>query len=124
MPTDYSSFSTDFSDIEVCKTLITSRLGSLSLDAEVLLELSSGTDADDQEVFRPYFVMGELLGIDSEFHKYKMLKGASGSSVEYKNPSEARDRLWEMQSRLDERFGLTLPDGYEGAGSNLFEATF
>lgn len=123
MATDYSSFDIDFSSKTESLALITARFGSTPSDATVLLELSTGTDVDSQTVYRPYYVLGEILGLDINFQKYKSLRSAAGSSVEYNSPYDAKVQMWAMQNRLDERFGLTVADGFE-AGTGAFEAEF
>lgn len=103
----------DLTDIDVAKTLVTERFGSLPSDAETLLIATAADDCGDPAVttYRPYYVIGLLMG--TYWQQYKAVRSASGASVEYASPAAARQALLDIQAALDLDL-CNVPSGFTG----------
>jgi len=129
----------DFTDKAAMLAFIVAKLSSPDSDEiESILDLSSGTKTTDclgyetgedglvtvdessagfSRVYRPYLVLAqypllypEASGYKSEL--YSMLKGASGSTVQFRDPTRVHDRLMDLQKAFDAQL-CDIPKGWE-----------
>lgn len=103
----------DFKVLADAKTLIIERFGTEPEDAETLLEASAAEDCTTSaKVYRPYYVLGVLMG--ANWVQFKSVASAAGSSVEYATPHQAQRAVWGIQAALD-RDLCGIPVGFTAA---------
>lgn len=103
----------DFKVLADAKLVITERFDSEPEDAETLLEASAAEDCTTgDKVYRPYYVLGVLMG--ANWVRFKSVASAAGSSVEYASPMQAQRAVWGIQASLD-RDLCNVPAGFTAA---------
>lgn len=101
----------DWTDRDAARDLVLARAPFANADeVEELLELSSGRDPDDVQTFRPYVVLASIF--ETQFERYRSLTGASGASLEYSDPDDARHGYLRQQGRLDQTLELEIPPAW------------
>lgn len=113
----------DWTDLATARALVLARAAFASADeVDALLELSAGTDEDGVPTFRPYVVLAALF--ETQFERYKALRGASGASLEYADPDDAKNGYLRQQARLDASLELEVPEAWPATVGTSFEAAF
>lgn len=101
----------DWTDRDEARDLVIARAPFANADeVDALLELSSGRDPDEVQTFRPYVVLASIY--QTQFERYRQLSGASGASLEYNDPDEARIGYLRQQGRLDQSLELEIPPAW------------
>ena len=110
----------DFTDKAFVLSIIEERYGSVPVETDLLLDLTTCVDALGTVTYRPYAVLSSL--IETNYERYKRVKSASGSEVEYQSLGDAVSALNGLQSVLDKRLGLVCGDDTDTlATSNTFQ---
>ncbi|MFU8868652.1 hypothetical protein [Natronococcus sp.] len=91
-------------------------------EAEALLELSKGVDPDGVPTFRPYVVLAALY--EARPLPVRALTGASGASLEYTDPADARAGYLRQQARLDASLELEVPAAWPATAGISFASGF
>lgn len=110
---------TDYRALSDCLELVLRRAPFAErAEAEALLALSKGVDVDELDVYRPYVVLAAIF--ETQWERYTTLTGASGASLEYSDPDEARYGYLRQQARLDASLELTVPSAWPASASSAF----
>jgi hypothetical protein len=109
----------DWTDPIAARDLVLARAPFAAADeVDALLELSAGKDPDDVVTYRPYVVLASIF--ETQWERYKTLAGASGATLEYSDPDEARYGYLRQQARLDESLELTVPPAWPASARAAF----
>lgn len=113
----------DWTDPADALALVLARAPFASSDeAETLLDMSAGTDADEATVYRPYVVLAHLY--QTQWNAYVSLRGASGAALEYADPGDAVNAYLGQQARVDASLGLTVPEAWPADAGAAVVATW
>lgn len=113
----------DFTDLAEARALVVARAPFANPDeVDALLELSKGEDPDGVPTFRPYVVLASIF--ETQFERYRSLTGASGASLEYADPDEAKTGYLRQQARLDESLELEIPAAWPASTLETFRSGF
>jgi hypothetical protein len=118
----------DFTDLDAALGIVQGRAPFAdATEATSLLQLSAGhvcTDDDDPPtpVYRPYVVLAHLYW--TRWQQFRSLRGASGASLEYSDPGQARDAMLELQRRIDLSLGLCVPSAWPATTGDTFRPTW
>jgi hypothetical protein len=110
--TDYRALS-DALELVLRRATFTDRA-----EAEAILVESAGTDPAGVVVYRPYVVLASLY--ETHWERYRSLTGASGASLEFADPEDARLGYLRQQGRLDESLELTVPSAWPASSAAVF----
>jgi hypothetical protein len=113
----------DWTDPADALALVQARAPFASADeAETLLDLSKGTDADGDDVYRPYVVLAHLFS--TQWNAYVSLRGASGAALEYSDPGDAVNAYLQQQARVDASLDLEVPAAWPADAGSAVVATW
>lgn len=109
-----------YTDLAEMTTLVRTLTGFTDRDTLIqrYLEDSAGTDPNNAKTYRPYFCASFLIKLDKQTQQITSADGVTFSNSGTSDPTSTMNLpalingFMDMQLRLDQALGLTVPPGF------------